>query len=101
MPYHKHDCENCRYLGSARIEAPERGIENGKYDFYFCHPEYRNTGRDGLDISIICRFDSRGSHYASAPMEIARRIADEHGTPYFRKAIDLYDDLFQLSGGDS
>jgi len=55
----EHDCDKCHYLGTIRYPEP---LSTGKQvftnaDLYFCANSY--------DDSLIARFSSEGSDYAS------------------------------------
>lgn len=62
-PKFQHDCGDCNFLGHHR-----------DHDLYVC----RNP-RDEKLSSIIARFGNEGSHYASFPVEIIRRIMAGEG----------------------
>lgn len=50
-PFFKHDCDQCRYLGSAAIRGEG-------YDYYFCQ-------QGGSMPTILSRFGDEPSHYHS------------------------------------
>jgi hypothetical protein len=73
LPFFKHDCQKCDYLGSITFPARYINKEGNEYtkpqkaDPYCCGSEKSLEGK-----SIIARFSSEGSSYASSPTQIIR-----------------------------
>ncbi len=73
-PRYTHDCDKCQWLGSITYPAPHFTEERGTYhvmrnaDLYVCI-----SGTSHLDTSVIARFSSRGSDYASSPVALMPR----------------------------
>lgn len=64
----KHDCEDCKFLGT--ITGPSfAGKGEQAYDLHYC----KNTELGGL---VIARYSSQGSHYASSPISLLHK--DSH-----------------------
>lgn len=53
-PFHKHDCDNCIYLGSDE----EGSEENVKTDYYFCH----HKGDHPCLATLIARYGEYGDY---------------------------------------
>lgn len=68
-PRYQHDCSDCQWLGSIDYPAPHHTKGRGDYtvmkhaDLYFCLQCAMSIGG-----TVIARFSSRGSNYASMPV---------------------------------
>lgn len=78
-PRYTHDCDHCKYLGSITFPAPhretmvsgeeKRWTETFAADLYVCVGQPRADKSDG---TIIARWASEGSHYASSDASTIR-----------------------------
>jgi len=61
-----HDCELCTFLGTITYPAPlsDKTAPLRNADLYHCF--------DSLGGTVIARFSSKGSNYASAPVSIVK-----------------------------
>lgn len=73
-PRYQHDCSRCQYLGTIHYPAPQYTEAKGDYtvmrwaDLYYCGNCESDCGG-----TVIARFSSRGSNYASCPISIIHR----------------------------
>ena len=66
---YQHDCEACVYLGEYGYHAPMvEGTEWKEVELYHCKQAGSCMGG-----SIIARYGSKGSNYASCPVSLIRR----------------------------
>ena len=81
LPIFEHDCDNCKFLGSLKNI-------NGECDLY-CHP----PNKDGYNESLIIRYSSEPSNYASgiifAYIADMKKEYDSHYYIAMKKAIEL------------
>lgn len=74
QPYFEHDCERCVFLGKHTYHAPHCTEKHEEYtilttvDLYYC-PGCEND----MGGSLIARFQSEGSEYASMPASLLLR----------------------------
>lgn len=82
-PRFKHDCESCVFLGHIYYPAPHyKPDENGEYkdlytvfkhaDLYYCAQSDSSMGG-----TVLARFSSEGSDYASTPIKLLLQVHQE------------------------
>lgn len=77
MPEHIHDCNACRYLGTAILQGRT-------WDYYHC--------KDIMEGTIIARYSSHGQEYTSGLVHIIRNnLHTMHRTmqPVWRYGLSL------------
>lgn len=74
-----HDCINCTFLGNFQ-----------QYDIYFC----KQT--ESWKSSLIARYGSEGSQYASMPFDMIPRLAKDVPDNILSKAYNKYKRIIHI-----
>lgn len=77
MAEYIHDCDSCRYLGTAILQGRT-------WDYYFC--------KDILEGTIIARYGNDGPEYSSSLIHLVKRDTDTLGKywgPVYRYGLSL------------